>query len=112
MLAVTGEFLTKCRIMSQIKVAVTIPWGGPDCSAFSVWRLHDSKNFWHEMILHKMITSDGDEYQWDNWNHGGYPGKPVCKTGEYKANPLVVREHHEGYLSDCSHIFRLPSDAK
>jgi hypothetical protein len=65
------------------------------------------------MILHKMTMDDGDEeYQWDYWHHGGSPGRPVCKTEPYKANLLVVRQHQEGYLSNCSHIFRLLSDVK
>lgn len=96
----------------SIKVAVTIPWGGPECPAFSLRRLHGSKDFLHEMILHKMITGDGSEYQWDYWYHGGSPGKPVCQTEPYKANLLVVQQLQEGYLSNCSHIFRLISDVK
>jgi hypothetical protein len=94
----------------SIKVAVTIPWGGPECPAFSLRRPHGSKDFLHEMILHKMITDDGSEYQWDYRYHGGSPGKPVCQKEPYKANLLVVQHLQEGYLSNCSHIFRLISD--
>ncbi|KAL4749227.1 hypothetical protein BDW72DRAFT_204955 [Aspergillus terricola var. indicus] len=62
-----------------------------------------------EMILHRMITEDGHEYEWVYKSMPRAP-KPVPCKGEYKANLLVVREHHKGYLSDCSHIFRLISD--
>ncbi|KAF7590874.1 hypothetical protein BBP40_002288 [Aspergillus hancockii] len=96
----------------SIKVAVELPWGSGGCPAFSLRRLYGSKHFLREMIFHKMIMDDGHEYQWDHWNHGGFPGKPVCKTEKYKANLLVVREHQEGYMSDYSHIFRLLSDVE
>lgn len=89
----------------SIKVAVELPFGRSGYPAFSLRRLDNQKRFLHEMILHKMIMDEGHEYQW------GYKGpiKPICKT-ECKANLLVVREHQEGYLSDCRHIFRLLSD--
>lgn len=89
----------------SIKVAVELPWGVTGYPTFSLQRLNGSKDFLHEMILHRMITDEGQEYEWDS----RHANKPVCQT-EYKANLLVVREHQQGYLSYCSHIFRLLSD--
>jgi hypothetical protein len=92
---------------ASIKVAVELPWGEAGYPVFSLRRLHSSKDFLHEMILQRMITEDGQEFQWDP----RYIYKPVCQPG-YKANLLVVREYREEYLSFCSHIFRLISDVE
>lgn len=89
----------------SIKVAVALPFGGCDCPAFSLRRLYGSEHFLHEMILHKMIMDDGQEYQWVYYDRSIAP-----KHTKYKANLLVVREHQEGYLSACSNVFRLLSD--
>ncbi|KAE8376967.1 hypothetical protein BDV26DRAFT_282244 [Aspergillus bertholletiae] len=90
----------------SINIAVELPWGCGGCAAFSLRRLHGSENFLHEMILHKMIVDDGEEYRW-----GGGLVAPSDKI-KYKANLLVVREYQEGYLSDCRNIFRLLSDVE
>ncbi|KAB8217931.1 hypothetical protein BDV33DRAFT_131939 [Aspergillus novoparasiticus] len=89
----------------SIKVAIELPWGSGGCPGFSLRRLDGSEHFLHEMILHKMILDDGQEYKWE------YSVDPGDKT-EYKPNLLVVREHQESYLSDSSNIFRLLSDVK
>ncbi|KAE8349050.1 hypothetical protein BDV28DRAFT_142033 [Aspergillus coremiiformis] len=87
----------------SIKVAVELPWGSGGCAAFSLRRVYGSEPFLHEMIPHKMITDQGQEYQ---WRYGSI--NPVCKI-KYQANLLVVRDHQEGYLSTCSNVFRLLS---
>ncbi|KAF9890834.1 hypothetical protein FE257_005405 [Aspergillus nanangensis] len=91
----------------SINVAAELPFGSGEYPAFSLRRLHSSKHFLHEMTLHKMIMYGGDEYNWCS-EHGV---DPTYDT-EYKANLLVVREHQEGYLAGCSHIFRLLSDVE
>ncbi|KAE8325656.1 hypothetical protein BDV39DRAFT_206778 [Aspergillus sergii] len=87
----------------SIKVAIELPWGAGGCPGFSLRRLDGSKDFLHEMILHKMILEGGQEYQNEYGDNSRY-------DPEYKPNLLVVREHQEGYLSDSSNIFRLLSD--
>lgn len=88
---------------ASIKVGVVLPYGSGEYPAFSIRRLENRKDFLHEMVLHKMITYDGEEYDW------GFRTAPPSQT-EYKARLVVVREYSEGYLWDCRHIFRLLSD--
>ncbi|OKL57125.1 hypothetical protein UA08_07507 [Talaromyces atroroseus] len=92
-------------------VVVSLPFASGEYPAFSLRRVNSSKRFLHEMILHKMVMNDGREYQWGH-SKSPFLVNPVCKTGDYKANLLVVREHQEGYLSDYSHVFRLLSDVE
>ncbi|KAE8340466.1 hypothetical protein BDV24DRAFT_164438 [Aspergillus arachidicola] len=89
----------------SIKVAIELPWGSGGCPGFSLRRLDGGGHFLHEMILHRMIMNNGQEYKWE------YSVDPADKT-EYKPNLLVVREHQEGYLSASSNMFRLLSDVK
>ena len=103
----------------SIKVAVDQAWGSGTYPAFSLRRVYlhaepdacpaSYRSFLHELIVHRMI-SYGTEYSWD-WEHnGGNRKQCVCKVGEYEANLLGVKSYQEGYLADCSHIFRLLSD--
>ncbi|KAE8139849.1 hypothetical protein BDV38DRAFT_269619 [Aspergillus pseudotamarii] len=89
----------------SIKVAIELPWGAGGCPGFPLRRLDGSKHFLHEMILHKMIMDDGQEYIWKY-------GMNLTHKTEYKPNLLVIRERQEGYLSDSSNFFRLLSDEK
>lgn len=77
---------------ASIQVAVSLPWGSGDFPAFSLRRVHGSKRFLHEMILHKMIDDDGNEYRWEYLDHSRSlsPMRLVCKTANYKTNLLVV----------------------
>jgi hypothetical protein len=94
----------------SIKVAVELPFGSGVCPAFSLRRVYGSEHFLHEMIMHEMIMDDGEEYQWVYYDRSIY--RRETKQTKYKANLLVVREHQEGYLSDCSNVFRLLSDVE
>jgi hypothetical protein len=105
-----GAALDRMPDNVSIKVAAELPWGFGGCPAFSLRRLHGSEHFLHEMILHKMIMEEGQEYQWE-YASTVHLSRRVCKS-KYKANLLVVKEHQEGYLSACSNIFRLLSDVK
>jgi hypothetical protein len=92
----------------DVNVVVSLPWGSPDATAFSLRRVHCSNeegSIW-EMIVHTMVTGDGEVYHWDYWNHGGCPGKPVCKGEPYMARLLVVGELPEWYREKCKHRFR------
>ncbi|PKY00001.1 hypothetical protein P168DRAFT_276928 [Aspergillus campestris IBT 28561] len=84
----------------SIKVASELSWGMGSHPVFSLQRL-DNQNY----FLHEMIIYNGQKYQ----GNSSFSFVPSCTT-EYEANLLVVREHQKGYLSDCSHIYRLLSD--
>jgi hypothetical protein len=92
----------------SINVAIEISWGNGGCPAFSLRRVYGTEHFLHEMILHKMIMPEGQEYLWD-YASSVPQYRPTCKT-KYKANLLAVKEYQEGYLSTCSNVFRLLSD--
>ncbi|KAL3476200.1 hypothetical protein BJX99DRAFT_258714 [Aspergillus californicus] len=97
---------------ADVNVAVTIPWGRPEGPAFSLRRVAFGcgGGFLCEMVVHLMVMSDGEEYEWDYWHHGGLPGRAVCGGRGYEANLVVVRELPEWYLGKCGHVFRRLSD--
>ncbi|KAF7122596.1 hypothetical protein CNMCM5793_000621 [Aspergillus hiratsukae] len=87
----------------SIKVAIELPFGSGVCPAFSLRRLFGSEHFLHEMIMHKMILDDGQEYQWEYYGRSMALVRKTKQT-KYKANLLVVREHQERYLSAGSNV--------
>lgn len=95
----------------SIRVAVSQAWGSGDVPGFSLRRQPREAGFLHELIVHDMVFN-GVRYEWEAHRHRGklYELDSVCKTGEYKANLLAVKDYEGGYLEACRHIYRRLSD--
>lgn len=103
-----------------VKVAVEQAWGAGRYPSYSFRRLYPHTELGgyptgamcslHELTLYKTIH-DGIKYKWHGWKRRREKERAfVCKTGEYEANLLALEEEHDGYLAECSHIFRFLSD--
>jgi hypothetical protein len=99
----------------SIKVAIRVPWSGVT-SAFSLRRVYppaesdkydaaSHPKFLHELIVHRMVDHRGRDNR-DRENQGSR----LCPHGEYEANLVAVESYEEGYLAECSHIYRLLSE--